>query len=167
MTTVDPEVLEDVTTYFPSVFVNEIVKCLEDMLEGHHVVPRPLRSEDPGFTVGVWAEEWVPDEDSYQIGQQEATIARYVIRVQNSVKAAEESIGRALFSLNAKAVRVILYRDPELAVRLRSLQEQVLGSTERVTRFKVTRQRYMTARLNGFLFIATTDLTIETTTTTL
>jgi hypothetical protein len=84
------------------------------------------------------------------------------------VKSLEEQEGRVAFTLHAKMVRAILYRDPDLRVRLGGLQEELLSTAERVKRYGVMRQDFLTNELQGtFVFLASTDLFVETETTAL
>ena len=75
----------------------------------------------------------------------------------------DEAMGRAQFANDSKLVRVILYRDPTLQVRLGGLQEVLLGSSEMVQRFGVMRQQFETSELAGsFTFLSITDYIIDT-----
>lgn len=152
--------------YFPTAFVDAVVSSLQANLPNNIVLHRPLRSEDPGGVIGVWAENWVADEDSFVMGQNDPVVTRYLVRVRNLIKATDEEYGRGIFSVEAKAIRVILYRDPDLRVRLAGLQEEMMSTVERVKKYTVARQDYMSAQMSGaFNFLATTDVRIETETT--
>lgn len=154
--------------YFPQKFVDEIAGSLRDLLDDHNVVTRPLRQTDLNNSIGVYAAMWAADDSSQEIGQREPTEARYTIRVQNMVKSMVEQDGRAAFSLNAKLVRAILYRDGTLRVRLEGLQEELLGTAERVKRYKVMKQDFLTSELQGvFIFLASSEVWIDTETTAL
>ncbi len=133
------------------------------------VLRRPLRYSDPDRSVGIHPVDWTPDEQgSSFIGQNEPGIARYIFRVMNLVKHTDEEEGRALYVLDAKMIRAILYRDTALRVRLGTLNETILGTIERFKRIGIRNQRFLNNELSGqFVFLATTELYVDTEITTL
>lgn len=149
---------------FPSNVVDEIVGALKRNLPDHNLIRRPVKLMDMTRTIGVFALDWNPDERSQQIGQEEPTTQRYNFRVQNFVKSANEEHGLAEFALDAKLVRVVLYRDTQLRVALSSLQEELLGTVERVLKYSVQRQRFANneTRNSSFVYVAQTDFFVET-----
>jgi len=153
--------------YFPATFVSMIAKALDDLLpDDCVVVERPLGESDPNYAVGVYAESWATDEDTYQIGQFEPTENRYEIRVQSLVKSIDHMTGRAAHSNLAKTIRVILYRDTTLRVRLTTATEELLSSVERVKGYGVKRQEFLSGKVGaGFMFMATTHVFVDTNTT--
>lgn len=152
--------------YFPGSIVAQIAESLGDFLPEHSIALRPLRQTDPNRSIGIYSANWTPVADSAMIGQQEAPLARYTIRVQNMIKAMDEAEGRAAFTLEAKAIRAILYRNTDLRVRLAGLQEELLSTVERVKRYGVVKQDFITNELSGvFVFLASTELFVETETT--
>lgn len=166
MTDLPPDIIDDPALYFPDVFVNEIAKALQDHLPDCAVVPRPLGAEDVSMSIGVFTQDWNADEDTYVMGQFEPVEASYVIRVQCMVKALNHSDGRRAHSNLAKAIRVILYRDTTLQLRLRESSEELLSSIERVNKFAVTRTEFLSGRAGtNFMFMATTYIRIGTSTT--
>lgn len=127
------------------------------------IARRPLRFTDPERSVGLHAVDWSPLDDSAQIGQMEPGISRYMLRIQNLVKHTDEEEGRALYVADAKMVRAILYRDAGLRVRLGELNETILDTIERFKRMGVRTQRFLNNELSGqFVFLATTELWVET-----
>jgi hypothetical protein len=127
------------------------------------ILKRPLRHTDPALSLGIYAYNWVPNPESAQIGQNEPALATYLYRIQLMVKHATETEARALFTSHGKIVRAILYRDTALRVRLAALQEDLLGSRERFMRFGVRNQSFLNNELRGaFVYLATTDLWVET-----
>ena len=166
MSDLPPELLDDPELFFPDVFVQEIAKAIQLHMPDVMVVPRPLGAEDPSMSVGVFSESWAADEDTYVIGQFEPTEATYTIRVQSMIKALNHADGRRAHSNLAKAIRVILYRDTTLQLRLRESSEELLSSIERVNKFAVTRTEFLSGRAGGsFMFMATTYIRIGTSTT--
>lgn len=134
------------------------------MIEGLNAKPirRPLRVSDPAKCVGVHSVNWVP-QGQIEIGSQEPTVQRYTLRVQSLIKAAKEEEGRALYVALAKTVRVMLYRDPALRLRLSTLVEDSLGSRERFQKCGIQTQRYLNTEFRGaFVFLASTDFWVET-----
>lgn len=151
-------------TGFPSNVVDEIVVTFRQHLLNHEIIDRPLRLPDPARCVGVYAVDMAPDQQNAAlIGQSEPVVNRYNFRIQNMVKATNEPEARALFTLDSKSIRVILYRDNQLLVRLKSLTEELLGTRERFQRFGVSRQRFLNNELKGhFVYLAQTDIWVET-----
>lgn len=127
------------------------------------IARRPLRYMDPERSVGLHVVDWTPDPNSVQMGQAELALNTYLVRIQNLVKHSDEEEGRNLYVLDAKMVRVILYRDTALRVRLGSLNETIMGTQERFKRMGIRNQRFLNNELSGqFVFLATTDVWIET-----
>jgi hypothetical protein len=151
----------DLLPEFPNNVVEELKVSLEE-LEGVDVVlRRPLKPTDPNGSAGVFAGTWTPQE--MVIGQHDPAVTRYSVVIQTFVKHGNEEEGVVLHSQLAKRVRVMLYRDPELRVRLGTLSTDEDGVRERLQRWGVTTQRYLSNEIqNNFLFLAVTELWIET-----
>jgi hypothetical protein len=148
---------------FPFIFVDIIKEVIEEWLPEHQVANRPLRHTDSAASIGVFPASWAEQPNSKEIGRIEGAENRYVIKIQVMRKAMDEEDGRALFSNDAKLVRVILYRDPNLPVRLGGLQETIMGTKEMVQRFGAARQDFNQSELAGaFTFVSTTDYIIDT-----
>lgn len=148
---------------FPDNIVQALRPRLKHFMPEWEIIDRPIRMVDPHQSMGVYAMNWVPKEESAQIGQMEPTLATYNLRVQNLVKHTDEPEGRAAFTVAAKTVRAIVARDPDLRVRLADLREDFLNSRERLMRFGVRQQSFLNNDIKGtFTFLATTDLWVET-----
>lgn len=148
---------------FPFVFSDAIVDTLKYWLPSHMIVPRPLRMTDGAASIGVYPSTWTDVPGTKEIGHIESAENRYVMKIQTMRKSMQESEGRALFANDSKLVRVILYRDPDLRLRLGGLQETLLGSVETVQRFMVARQNYESSELSGqFVYLSVTDYFIDT-----
>jgi hypothetical protein len=154
---------------FPQNIVEALITHFDttsSLLDDHAVIGRSLRPSDPQFAIGVYADEWRPDQESVEIGINtagEPTLNRYEIRIENSVLSPSEDVGRSEFSVNCKIVRVMLYRDLTLHVALRALSEDRMGSRETVQRFGVSRQQLMSGAMSSqWMFLATTHLWVET-----
>lgn len=132
---------------------------------------RPLRDTDPVQSIGIFAAQWYPQEDSYEMrgglaGPSEPTIDRYTITIQALVKDADEQRGLAVHSVLGKLVRTMLYRNPALRVGLSSLVTTTGESTERVTRWGVQTQRFHSNEISGsWLYLSTLEFWVETQTT--
>ena len=162
MTDIPSDATVNPTAYFPARMINEIKVTLEQRMPSFPVVLRPIRATDPSQTIGVWSDNWMPVANTHIIGQPEPQEANYLIKVANVVKSADEPNGRALFSLHAKMIRAILYRDADLRVRLNGLEELMLGSVERVQRYNVGRQNYVyTGTAASFVYLCVTDVTFN------
>lgn len=151
------------TAGFPYVFVDAIIDTIKTWLPSHQVVPRTLRHTDSAQSIGVFPATWQEVPKSKEIGQIEGAENRYTLKIQVMRKSMDEAMGRAYFANDTKLVRVILYRDPELRLRLGGLQEVLLGSREMVQRFGVMRQQFESSELSGsFTFLSITDYIIDT-----
>lgn len=125
------------------------------------ILGRPLRPTDPHLSAGVFAIDWNPLE--WQIGQWDPAVTRYMVGIQTFVKHGDEQEGIALHTRLGKKVRVMLYRDEDLRVRLSSLSITEDGVTERIQRWGVQTQRYLSNEINNnFMFLAVTELWCET-----
>jgi len=148
---------------FPDDFVTTLKTHIETVMTSHTVLLRPVRFTDPSRSVSLFVVNWQPDEGEHLIGQVEPATARYIIRIQNFVKAADETEARSLYAVDSKTVRAILYRSDALRLAFSSLSETFLGSVERVQRYGVAQQNFLNNELKGqFVYIATTDLWVET-----
>lgn len=148
---------------FPFNIIEEIERSLRDNLTGgHEFARRPLRISDAARSASTFALTWQPMSDSQQIGQLEPALNRYELRIQTLVKHANEEEGTALASLDGKSVRVILYRDPNLKIRLLALSEELMSSRETVKRYGVRRQNLLNTDIRGvFCFLTTTEIWVE------
>jgi len=150
---------------FPANVIDELLSTFTTYFPGHSVVDKPLRYLDSSKSVGIFIVDLTPDQqNSSFIGQIEPAINRYTYRIQNMIKATNESEGRALFSLDAKTIKAILYRDDDLLLRLSQLTEDLLGTRERFKRIGLSRQSFLNNELakGNFIYLAMTDIWIET-----
>lgn len=146
---------------FPENVVAEIKTSLEAQEELDRVVARPLNPTDPHLSAGVFATEWTPTQ--MVIGQFDPAVSRYGATIHTFVKHGNEEEGIALHTRIAKMVRVMMYRDEALRVRLANLSTTEFGVTERIQRWGVSTQRYISNEFQGsFLFLAVTEMWIET-----
>lgn len=166
MSDITPQEVVNPGAGFPFLFTDAIQEVLRAWLPSHLIVARPLRMTDAARSVGIFPSMWSEIPNTKEMGNREAVENRYVLKIQTMVKSMDEVQGRALFANDSKLVRVILYRDPDLALRLGGLQEVLLGSREMVQKFGVTRQSFESSELAGsFNFLSVTDYAIDTATT--
>ncbi len=166
----EPMVFQPDDSCFPNNAVLAIRDTMQGIDEALFVTTRQLRPSDPNEALGVFAMQWNPNEDSYELrGTEfgaEPTVQRYNIGVQCAVKDMDEERGLNRHAAFAKTVRAMLYRDPDLAVSLRSLTVSLLGETERTMRYGIRTQRYMSTEIEGtWLYLATLEFWLETETT--
>lgn len=148
---------------FPDNIIQTLKSRFQEKFPNSAVVGRAVRANDPTRTIGIWTEAWEPDMDSHQIGQLEPAVGTYRINIQNVILSPDEEEGRKEFTISAKLVKVILYRDPVLRVALTSLNEGIEASSELLKRYGVSRQRYNVGQLSGtWNFLATTSFWVET-----
>lgn len=158
---IDPSV----STAFP----NNVVECLATVLpsvdEDCTLYKRPLRPTDPNYALSVYGTLWQPNEESYEMGHLtgEPTLATYQIGIQTLVKDGDTERALGISSILTKRVRTVLYRNEPLRVALGSLYVQDENSTERLRRWGVRSQRYMSNDIEGkFVTISVLDFWIET-----
>lgn len=146
---------------FPENVVAELKVSLEALATFDVILKRPLKPVDPNNSCGVYAVDWVPQE--YAMGQFDPAISRYLFGIQTFVKHGNEQEGIELHAQHAKKVRVMLYRDTDLRVRLGQLSTIEAGVTERAQKWGVQHQRYISNEINNnFLFLAVTEFWLET-----
>jgi hypothetical protein len=115
------------------------------------VVSRPIRQDDANMTAAVHVDAWEPDgPEPYEIGQEEPTLQRYPFVIEYMVRfIGDVAEGRNVHSRASKSIRAMLYRDPELVLQLRRLNETVDGTVERAKRMVITRQRFFSNRMRS------------------
>lgn len=157
----EPERQGAAVSDFPNNVVAELKATLAARPELDVVVARPLKPTDAHKSAGVFAVDWNPQD--MVIGQWDPAVTRYMVGIQTFVKHGNEEEGIALHTTLAKMVRVMLYRDEGLRVRLGDLSTTELGVTERMQRWGVQTQRYISNEMEGtFLYLAVTEMFIET-----
>lgn len=126
------------------------------------VVLRPIHTDDPTGTVGIFAASWEPDDKNWMIGSPEP-FATYRIGISTLIKNMTEETGRHDSSLLVKSLRVLLYRNPDLTLRLHQLSETSFDVIERATRVKVQRASFMDGTVQGqFAFCSVTHVAVST-----
>lgn len=154
-------------------FPNNVVRALVAVLPGVDLdatgYPRPLRPTDPDYAVGVFAQVWTPEEDSYEMkgfaapGPNEATLNNYGVGIQTLTKHGDTDLGLAISSIFAKRVRTVLYRNQPLRLALSSLSVSDGSSTERMKRWGIRNQRFMSNEIEGkYVFLSVLDFYFET-----
>lgn len=158
------------------VFPNNVVEVLAVVLPGIDdevtLQKRPLRPTDPNYSLGVYATIWQPNEDSYEIGHlgsgfdsgpNEPTVSTYQIGIQILVKDSDTARALAVGSLLNRRIRSVLYRNAALRLALASLYTTEDSVTERLKRWGIRSQRFMSNDIEGkFVFISVLDMFIET-----
>jgi hypothetical protein len=152
---------------FPENVIDAIQPRFVALMPDYEVVRRPVRVNDPARTIGLFVTDWKPAVQStqqvHEIGGTETVLATYSYVAQLLVKHTDEQAGRAIYGVDAKTLRAILYRDATLQVSLGDLTETVLGVTERFQRFRVANTKYMNNEISGtFVYLATSFLSVET-----
>jgi len=146
--------------------VLDLIKPFAEKLEGVDlVVLRNVMLMDVNGTLGIALDNWIPLEwEMAGQGTQEPTTSTYAFSIQHLVKWANAENGERIHREVAKAVRLMLYRDPDLQLSLRSLYVQEESRKERMLRYHVTNQRFGTTEaVNGtFVFMSITELLCET-----
>lgn len=152
------------------VFPNNIIKLLSDSAQALDadlfVTGRPLRSSDPLQAVGIFPSMWQPVEASQEMGRVnpgEPTMQTYSIGLQAFVKDGDELVGLKRHSTLSHMLRTMLYRDPAIRVGLPALSYTTGGVTERVMRWGVRNQRFLSNEVTGsWLYLSTLEVWAET-----
>lgn len=148
---------------FPENVLDEIEKSVQTYMSEYDVVHRPLRIQDPPRSLGLFAFDWSPLDDSKQIGQIEPALNKYEIRIQTLFKGVGEVEARGENVLASKSLRAILYRDPTLVIRLRALSEEFLDTRETFKRYGVRRQSFLNNQMSGSMInLIVTEVWFET-----
>lgn len=149
---------------FPINVLDEVKISFDTYMDaGTTVIQRPLRLADPYRAVGLFPTINDPLQDSQEIGGTEPTLQRYSYRIQYLLRHADETEGRALWAVDTKAIKTILYRDTALRSRLGGLAEDMMGFRERFQKFVVGSQRYLNNELQGqFTYLSVTEFFVET-----
>lgn len=155
------------TVLFPNNVVNLIADtAIELDPPDLKVYKRPLKASDPNQSVGVYATQWQPNQESLEIlGRStgmEPSLNRYQLTVQAFVKDMDEQRGLARHSILSEMVRTMLYRDESLALGLRSLNTELNGVQKRLRRWWVSSGRYVSNEISGqWLHLSTLEFWIE------
>lgn len=128
------------------------------------IVIRSLNTTDSDGTLGISPDDWAPIV--YEMAGDspfEPTVQRYTISLQHIVKAVKEEEGQRIHREVAKALRLMLYRDPDFQVSLRGLFVREGTRKERTQRFFITDQRYAQNQAGTtFLYMSVTNIAVET-----
>lgn len=153
------------------VFPNNVVDLLNTRLnlidDDLRIFRRPLRETDPVQSIGIFAMQWMPQDDSYEFrgfpSASQPTIQSYLIMLQAFIRDADEERGLATHSVLTKTIRSILYGDEPLQVGLSSLVISMNGSSEHSKRWGIRQSRYFSNELDGdWIYLSTTEFWLET-----
>lgn len=152
------------------VFPNNIIKILSDSAQSLDsdlsIFRRPLRTSDPNQSIGIFPGQWVPEERSQEMGRfnpGEPTLQQYIVGIQAFVKDGDEEKGLARHSALSYAVRSMLYRGAAVRVGFQSLSYTSNGVTERLRRWGIRSQRFLSNELSGsWLYLSTLEVWAET-----
>lgn len=124
---------------------------------------RPLRSSDSIQCIGIFPSWWLPDENSFEIGNTQPTTQRYPFVIQTLVKDAEEERATAAHGIMSKLVRSTLYNDYPLRVGLAALYVDMFDTHERFQKLVIQNQRYLNNEVQGsFIYMSTLNVYVET-----
>lgn len=162
--------IDTITPVFPNNVIEVMAIPLAALDEDISLFKRPLRNTDPQQSIGIFAQMWTPDEDSYEfMGSDHAhvqmpTLQRYIYGVQAFIKDGDEERGLATHAFLAGAVRRVLYTFPPLKVALAALRVEFQdGSVEKLTRWGVRTARYFSGEIDGVnLYLSTLEFWVET-----
>lgn len=128
---------------------------------------RPIRVGDPVQAWAITASLWQPDDNSWEmLGGNSitgATVNRYIIGIQSFNQDMDSERGLQVSATMAGIVRAKLSRDPAVRASLAVLQSTELGYTEKVQRFFVQGQRFLSNEIDRtFYHLSNLEFLIET-----
>lgn len=157
--------LDDSEVFFPYNSIELIALVAGDIDPRIEVLKRPLVITDTDMSVSVLPSTWAPEAGSREMMGQtlvEPTIQQYVIVIQGMVKDFDEERGLKRHSQLARALRVLLYRNPALQVALRGQAiTDASGTTERVQDLKQMDQQFLGNEGDEGQFIFLSSLRIQ------
>lgn len=130
------------------------------------VLGRPARAADPNWSICVYATEWTPVTNSYEMtgksGSREATLQRYTILIQAFIKDANEERGILSHSVLSEVVRSILESDGPLRAQLGGLAATLGDSVKMLKRWWVASGKYQSGSVGtNNLYLTTNQLILE------
>jgi hypothetical protein len=133
------------------------------------IVLRPLRPTDPNQSIGIYADTWSPDEDSFEMSgpvmANTPTLQDYRVFVQSFIKHADEPTALNIHCVVAKRIRTMLYAEPLLQVAFAQLIHTSSGRTEKSYRWGPRAQRFISNEVQGsFLQSSITEFWLQTAT---
>lgn len=156
----------DATNVFPSNVVQLVSArfAMED--DRLTILKRPLRPQDPNYSIGVWASNWLPVPGSQEMlgvdFARSSTLENYLVMVQGFVRNTDEVAGLNAHAVLSETLRTILASDPPLREQLGGLTAVLNGTTKSLKKFWVRSGRYVNNQLNGEnMYLTTNDLMLE------
>jgi len=154
-----------------AVFPNNIVEvCAVNMKfidTDIPVIKRRLYSTDPVQCLGVAAQMWTPDPQSYEMRGPAmagvATISRYDLQFQAMIRDMDEERGmRAHAELTTRLQRFIM-GDSMLRGALHGLSSNLYGVHESLKKWTIENSRYLSEEVSGeHIYLSTTTVRYET-----
>lgn len=140
-------------TEFPNNAISLIALRIKQVVDPDlAVVKRPLRTNDPSQTVGVFPSLKAPNETTIETSgpvPTGPTISRYNVIVQTVVKDTVEENAISVHSILSNRLFRMLYRDNPLHLGLTALAVVADNSQERMQRRGVQLQRYLSNEIQG------------------
>lgn len=159
--------LDDSEVFFPYNLVDIVATAMDDLDGRIKVLKRPLDTTDLDMSCSVIPSNWTPQVDSREMQGKfipEPTLQQYVLVSQGMVKDFDEERGLRRHSQLARAIRVLLYRNPALQVALRAQAiTDASGTTERVQDLVQMDQQFLGNETDGeFIFLSSLRLRVVT-----
>lgn len=146
---------------FPDIAVAYTAERLQQLVGVSGVEKRPLVAIDPSGSVGVFAVTWTPQESL--IGQRDPAIQQWLFSIQAFVTHGDAETGLQEHGDLARSVRHMLYRDQTFRVGLTSLVDSTMGYIEKVTRWGVRQQRFISNEVQSdYLYLTVTEFWLDT-----
>lgn len=148
---------------FPNVIVDLIFECAPLSLPIQAAFKRPMRASDLDQSFFVYASNWRPDANSYEIGFHGPTIERYEIGMQALIKDMDRDRGQNRLGVLSELIRTFVYSDRSLRLGLEQLSTSFGGMVKKVQKVTVTKQNYFVAtpKSRQFLYLSEMTLTVD------
>lgn len=157
--------IDSTTVVFPNNAVNLLAQNIILIDSGLYIAKRPLRPTDPNQSVGIFAAQWMPDEESHEMRGKlfhDPSLESYTLAIQGFIKDADEERGLATHSVLSELIRSMLYRNEAVRVGLSSLNTQLSGVKKRCHRWGISSQRYYSNEISGsWLYLSTLEFWLE------
>lgn len=160
--------IEGANAVFPNNVVILMGDALKEIDEDVPVYRRRLYSTDDVQAIGIFAQQWMPRDDSYEMQgtQGMPTVQVYEITLMCLVKDMDEEVGMMAHAELTKLAHKTIMRDSILRDSLRGLHTDLYGERERLLNWRIETARYLSEEVGGeFIYLSTSTIRLETETT--
>lgn len=153
------------TDVFPNnavILMGDALKAIDEDVPVHR---RRLTSLDEVQCIGIFAQQWMPRDDSYEMQgtQGMPTVQIYEISLMCLVKDMDEEVGMMAHAELTKLAHKTIMRDSILRDSLRALRTDLYGERERLLNWRIETARYLSEEVGReFIYLSTSTVRLET-----